>query len=207
MASPSLIEARKFFTQECVFIAGAADEGALPKAHWPEIAFWGRSNVGKSSLINALVNRRGLARTSSTPGRTQQINFFRLAERMMIVDLPGYGYAAASKEKVRAWGELTQHYIQNRRTLRRIILLVDSRHGLMTHDHAVMKFLDQSASSYQIVLTKSDQISAQDQEKKIGQIEASLGKHPAAVPGVLLTSASKGTGLEELQTNILSLIK
>ena len=147
---------RKLFARECGFVAGVADEAALPPGSLPEIAFVGRSNVGKSSLVNALTGRRMLARTSNTPGRTRQLNFFALDGRLMLVDLPGYGYAAASKSAIQGWTRLTQNYLRGRSSLRRVYLLIDSRHGLKPVDHDVMQMLDDAAVSYHVVLTKAD---------------------------------------------------
>src|SRR5438046_810925 len=156
---PELIEAgRLLFARDCRFIAGAAEADACPPETLPEIAFLGRSNVGKSSLVNALTGRRMLARTSNTPGRTRQINFFALDNRLMLVDLPGYGYAAASKSAVAAWTRLVQHYLRGRASLRRVCLLIDSRHGIKEPDRPVMQLCDTSGLSYQVVLTKIDKL-------------------------------------------------
>ncbi|MCY4065501.1 MAG: ribosome biogenesis GTP-binding protein YihA/YsxC, partial [Rhodospirillaceae bacterium] len=149
---------RLLFAQECSFVAGVVQVGGLPPDALPEVAFAGRSNVGKSSLINALTNRKALARTSNTPGRTQQINFFDLGGRLCLVDLPGYGYARASKDKVRRWNALIRDYLRGRASLRRVCLLIDARRGLTPGDREIMGLLDASAVSYQIVLTKSDKL-------------------------------------------------
>ena len=148
---------RRLFAGEVRFVAGVADEGGMPPAGLPEVAFAGRSNVGKSSLINALTGRKSLARTSQTPGHTRQLNFFALGERLMLVDLPGYGYAKASKEASASWRRLLHAYLRGRPTLRRVILLVDARHGLKASDDEMMKALDGAALGFQIVLTKADQ--------------------------------------------------
>src|SRR3954463_10375 len=149
---------RLLFAQECKFIWGAADQANLPEATLPEIAFAGRSNVGKSSLVNALTGRRTLARTSNTPGRTRQLNFFVLADSLMLVDLPGYGYAEASKSAKRGWPRWMQHYLRPRSSLRRVCLLLDSRHGLKEPDRALMTLCDAAGLSYQAVLTKIDKL-------------------------------------------------
>src|SRR5437667_9687326 len=156
---PELLETgRLLFARECRFIAGAADAAALPDESLPEVAFLGRSNVGKSSLVNALTGRRTLARTSQTPGRTRQINFFALDDRLMLVDLPGYAYAAAPKSMVQAWTGLVQHYLRGRASLRRVCLLIDSRHGIKEPDRPIMQLCDASGLSFQVVLTKVDKL-------------------------------------------------
>src|ERR1700757_5355915 len=157
MIDPDLAEAgRRLCAREARFIAGASEPSALPKEGLPEVAFAGRSNVGKSSLVNALTGRRMLARTSNTPGRTRQVNFFDLGGRLMLVDLPGYGYADASKAAIKGWTGLVRRYLQTRATLRQVCLLIDSRHGLKEADRPLMRMLDESGVSYQIVLTKTD---------------------------------------------------
>lgn len=194
--------ARKLFAQTCECVLAAAIPEQFPPINetaLPEVAFIGRSNVGKSSLINALTGRKALARASNTPGRTQQIVFFNLGNRLMLVDLPGYGHAEAPKEKVVQWNGLIRRYLQTRSNLRCVCLLVDSRHGLLAHDLEMMQQLDRAAVSYQIVLTKSDQLRAMDREPRRLQSEAMLSKHPAARPTVAITSAEKGTGIDDLR--------
>jgi GTP-binding protein len=188
------------------FITGAADPGGLPPPGVPEIAFAGRSNVGKSSLINALAGRRALARVSNTPGRTQQVNFFSVDEKMMVVDLPGYGYAEAPKDTVAGWTDLIKLYLKGRVTLRHVLLLIDGRHGVKPNDHEIMTLLDRAAVPYQIVLTKADKIGAAAAQKILAATEAALIKHPAARTHAMLTSAEKGTGIAELRELILTLV-
>ncbi|CAK0769072.1 putative GTP-binding protein EngB [Azospirillaceae bacterium] len=191
--------ARRFFSGPCDFLWGALTADQLPEATLPEIAFAGRSNVGKSSLVNALTGRRTLARTSNTPGRTQQINFFNLAGRLILVDLPGYGYAQQSKSVVEAWTGLIRLYLKGRVPLRRVCLLVDSRHGLKDLDIAIMKQLDNAAVSYQIVLTKVDKVKPAALESVRGAVGAALIRHAAAFPEVLVSSAETGQGISDLR--------
>lgn len=181
------------------FLTGAADPGGLPPPDLPEIAFAGRSNVGKSSLINAIAGRRQLARVSNTPGRTQQVNFFAVGERLTVVDLPGYGYAAAPKDTVAGWTELIRLYLKGRTTLRQVLLLIDSRHGVKANDQEIMELLDRAAVPYQAVLTKADKIGAAAAKRVQAETEAALVKHPAARPQALLTSAEKGEGIDALR--------
>jgi len=189
------------------FITGAADPGGLPPPGPPEIAFAGRSNVGKSSLINAVAGRRALARVSNTPGRTQQVNFFAIDDKMIVVDLPGYGYAEAPKDTVAGWTELIRMYLKGRQTLRHVLLLIDGRHGVKPNDHEIMTMLDRAAVPYQIILTKSDKVGAAQVEKIRVETEAALVKHPAARTHALVTSAEKGHGIAELRELILTLVK
>jgi GTP-binding protein len=196
---------RLLFAKECQFVAGAATLEMLPDLPLNEVAFSGRSNVGKSSLINALTNRNTLARTSNTPGRTQQINFFDLGGRLYLVDLPGHGYAKASKEKISAWTDLVNTYLKGRAKLRRVCLLVDSRHGLKITDHEVMDMLDVNAVNYQIILTKVDKTNQSDLKSVLKKIEQELAKRPAAHPEVFMTSSAKGIGIEELRAELASL--
>jgi GTP-binding protein len=180
----------------------------LPGSAGPEIGFAGRSNVGKSSLVNALVNQRGLARTSNTPGRTQELNFF-VAPRvaLTIIDMPGYGFAQAPKAKVEQWTRLVRDYLRGRPTLVRVFLLVDARHGLKAPDLAVMDLMDQAAVSYQVVLTKIDKIKAPELARTIAATGEELRKHSAAYPGLLATSARTGAGLAELRAQIAQLVR
>jgi GTP-binding protein len=187
------------------FMTGAADPGGLPPPGPPEIAFAGRSNVGKSSLINAIAGRRALARVSNTPGRTQQINFFAVGDALIVVDLPGYGYAAAPKETVAGWTDLIKLYLKGRVTLRQVILLIDSRHGVKPNDVEIMDMLDRAAVPYQIVLTKADKLGVGQAERVRVATEAALLKHPAARTAVMVTSAEKKTGIEDLRALIVGL--
>ncbi len=196
---------RLLFAQACDFIAGAADASALPQPRLPEVAFAGRSNVGKSSLINALTGRKALARVSHTPGRTQQINFFDLGQRLMLVDLPGYGYAAVGRKTVGTWSALIRAYLKQRPNLRRLCLLIDSRHGLKDSDRETMDGLDKAALSYQLVLTKADQVKAGTLENRRVEVVAEAARHGAAQPEIVVTSAFDGSGIPELRAALASL--
>jgi GTP-binding protein len=203
---PELIEAgRLLFARECRFVAGAAAAAGLPPESLPEVAFAGRSNVGKSSLVNALTGRRMLARTSNTPGRTRQLNFFDLDGRLMLVDLPGYGYAEASKSAIKAWTRLIQDYLRGRASLRRVYLLLDARHGLKEADLPVMRLCDAAGLSFQAVLTKADKLNAGDLAATAAAVAAALAKHGAAHPEIHLTSAEKGQGIAALRATLAAL--
>jgi len=202
---PDLVEVgRRFFSREARFVAGASTTAALPSDRLPEIAFAGRSNVGKSSLVNALTGRRTLARTSNTPGRTRQINFFSLDTRLMLVDLPGYGYAEASKIEVRRWSALLRSYLQTRAALRRVCLLIDSRHGIKEIDHPLMLMLDDAGVSYQIVLTKTDKLGANELALIAERTRAEMTARAAAHPELHLTSALKRQGIAALRATLAS---
>lgn len=196
---------RLLFARECNFVLGVAEPEQIPITSLPEIAFAGRSNVGKSSLINALTGHKNLARTSNTPGRTQEINFFNLGERLMIADLPGYGYAKVSKSRVKQWTGLVNTYLKGRAQLRRTCLLVDARHGLMGSDRQVMGMLDTAAVSYQIILTKADKASASGLEKLFADIAGEAPEHTAMHPSAVPTSSRKGHGIEQLRAELATL--
>ncbi len=196
--------ARRLFAQTCDFVAGAASIDQLPALELPEVAFAGRSNVGKSSLINALTGRKTLARISHTPGRTQQINFFSLGERLMLVDLPGYGYARASKSRIRDWTRLVEAYLQDRANLRRLYLLIDGRHGLNARDRDMVAMLDIAAVSYQLVLTKADKVKP-SAAAVAGDVGREFAGHGAAHPDIIVTSARAGTGIAELRCALAAL--
>jgi GTP-binding protein len=197
---------RILFAAPCEFIAGAASIESLPGIAGPEIAFAGRSNVGKSSLINALVGAKALARTSNTPGRTQELNYFLTDDaNLYLVDMPGYGFAKAPKAKVEAWTQLVRDYLRGRPTLVRVLLLIDSRHGVKANDDDIMRMLDEAAVIYQVVLTKSDKISESAMAHVRAAAEKALAAHPAAYPEVLMTSSAKGLGIAELRATIAGL--
>ncbi len=200
---------RKVFAGDWQFIWAAASIETLPPMAGVEVAFAGRSNVGKSSLINALTNRNGLARTSHTPGRTQELIFFEGPQQvgLRLVDMPGYGYAAAPKAKVAAWTTLIHKFLLGRATLARVYVLIDSRHGFKDVDIEILKTLDRSAVSYQIVLTKVDQVKATALAERISEISAVLTKHPAAFPDILATSSQTGAGMPELRAAMIRLLR
>lgn len=196
---------RKLFAGETEFLKGVVAMDGLPPADRLEVCFAGRSNVGKSSLINALTGRKGLARASNTPGRTQEINYFALADSLYLVDLPGYGYAEAPVAVVEKWQRLLKAYLSGRQTLRRAFVLVDMRHGIKPVDEEIMTRLDQSAVTFQVVMTKADKVKAAEQEKILNQVRATLSKHPAAFPEIVLTSSEKGEGIATLRALIATL--
>jgi GTP-binding protein len=196
---------RRLFAGEWRFVSAAGSLAALPPAGPVEIAFAGRSNVGKSSLINALTGRTSLARTSHTPGRTQELIFFA-GPRATLVDMPGYGYAEAAKHKVRAWTDLIHAYLRGRQSLARVYVLIDARHGLKDTDDGVLDTLGEAAVSHQIVLTKADQVKAGDLELRLVETEVGLRTRPAAFPSVLATSARTGAGLPELRAAVARLL-
>ncbi|MDQ3482142.1 MAG: ribosome biogenesis GTP-binding protein YihA/YsxC [Pseudomonadota bacterium] len=197
--------ARKLFAGPIKFLKSAPSLQFLPEATVPEIAFAGRSNVGKSSLLNALTNRKSLARTSNTPGRTQELNFFEVGEplQMRLVDMPGYGFAEAPRDMVKRWRFLINDYLRGRAVLKRALVLIDSRHGLKPVDREVMEMLDSAAVSYHLVLTKADKVKATALEAVIAETSAEAAKHPAAHPLMIVTSSETGLGLSELRTAIL----
>jgi len=197
--------ARWLFAQPCRFVAGAASEAALPPSPTPEVAFVGRSNVGKSSLVNALTGQKTLAKVSRTPGRTQQLNFFDLAGRLTLVDLPGYGYAKASKRSVEAWTALTQRFLRGRRGLERVMVLIDARHGLKESDRGVMRALDEAARPYQLVLTKGDLVKAAARPALLQAVTSTAAGFRAAHPDILFTSAETGEGIEALRLALAAL--
>jgi GTP-binding protein len=206
-SSEEIETARKLFAREWRFVAGAGSVESLPPMQGIEVAFAGRSNVGKSSLVNALTSRKSLARVSDTPGRTQEINFFEGGGNLVLADLPGYGYARAPRAKVKAWTGLVAAYLAGRANLARVYVLIDSRHGLKDVDGEVFDVLDKSAVSYAIVLTKSDELSAPAIEEITRATAAGIARRAAAFPVVLPSSARTGAGLPELRAAILRVVK
>lgn len=197
---------RLMFAGETDFLKGVVAMSGLPPSDRIEVCFAGRSNVGKSSLINALTGRKGLARASNTPGRTQEINFFTVGAEHYLVDLPGYGYANAPLAVVEKWQKLLKQYLSGRQNLRRAFVLIDARHGIKTVDEEIMSLLDSSAVTFQCVLTKTDKVKAADREGVLKQVRERLAKHPAAFPEIILTSSEKGDGIPTLRTTIATLI-
>ncbi len=196
---------RKLFSRPCTFVMGAVAISTMPGTELPEICFAGRSNVGKSSLINAMTGQKGLARTSDTPGRTQELNFFRIDDRLSICDLPGYGYARAPKDRVKKWTSLVKSYLRGRPNLRRVLLLIDSRHGIKDSDREIMAMLDDAAVNYQVVLTKTDKPKAAELDALVEKTTAELKTHVAAHPVLMLTSSEKNRGIAELQAELAQL--
>lgn len=199
-------QGRKLFAGPCDFIWAAASPKDLPPSGPAEFAFAGRSNVGKSSLINALTGRKTLARVSHTPGRTQQLNFFALGERTRLVDMPGYGYAAVSKTKISSWDGLMKDYLRGRAKLLRVYVLIDGRRGVMKVDEEMLDMLDAAAVSYALVLTKKDEVKKGDVDRIIADAQAKIAKRPAAYPHVLFTSGHTGEGVPDLRAAIAQLL-
>ncbi|CAM3368464.1 ribosome biogenesis GTP-binding protein YihA/YsxC [Paracoccus nototheniae] len=197
--------ARLLFAGPVDFVKGVVHMDGLPPPNRPEVCFAGRSNVGKSSLINALTGRKGIARASNTPGRTQEINYFALGEQAYLVDLPGYGYAKAPLAIVAKWQALLKSYLAGRQTLRRAFCLIDSRHGVKDVDHEIMTLLDRSAVPFQVVMTKTDKLGPNALPPVLDQVREALQKHPAAYPELVVTSSEKGLGIATLRTIIAGL--
>jgi GTP-binding protein len=216
--SPAMTEMEKFtrneietgrllFTGDWQFVAAAGSQSSLPRMRGTEIALAGRSNVGKSSLINALTGRKSLARTSNTPGRTKELIFFTGGANLTLVDMPGYGYAAVSKSRVAAWTDLIHAYLRGRSNLARVYVLVDARHGLKDTDDGVLEALGRAAVSHEIVLTKCDAVKPRELEERVAATRAALAKRPAAFPDVLATSSHDGAGIPELRAAIARLLR
>lgn len=196
---------RLLFAGPVTFVKGVVAMSGLPPADRLEVCFAGRSNVGKSSLINALTGRKTLARASNTPGRTQEINYFALGEDRYMTDLPGYGYAEAPKAIVAKWQALLKQYLAGRQTLRRAFVLIDTRHGIKAVDEEILALLDRAAVTFQVVMTKSDKVGAAVRAENLEQVKGALAKHPAAYPEIVMTSSEKGDGLETLRAIIATL--
>lgn len=206
-ASPEAREdGRLLFAGSSEFLKGVVAMSGLPEADRIEVCFAGRSNVGKSSLINAVTGRKGLARASNTPGRTQEINFFSVGAEHYLVDLPGYGFANAPLDVVKKWQALLKQYLSGRQSLRRAFVLIDARHGVKPVDEDIMSLLDSSAVTFQVVLTKSDKVKAKDRDQMLEQVRSKLQNHPAAFPELILTSSEKGDGIADLRAVISHLI-
>lgn len=205
-SAEALQKAVALFNEPVNFVLSVANLSQLPLSELDEIAFAGRSNVGKSSIINALFNQKKLAKTSNTPGRTQQLNYFNLNNKLHLVDLPGYGYAEAPEKLVKQWQSLIFDFLRGRVNLKRVFLLVDSRHGLKKVDKEVMEMLDKAAVTYQIILTKSDKVSEKELQKQIRLLDEEIKKHAAAYPEVIATSSEKNNGIDFLRAEICGLI-
>lgn len=203
----ALERGKRLFHSPCTFVQGVTRVSDLPAEGPAEIAFAGRSNVGKSSLLNALTGRKALARISNTPGRTRELNYFALGDRLYIVDMPGHGYARASKSLIKGWTTLIHDYLKGRAALSRVFLLIDSRHGLKASDRDILTLMDDAAISYQAVLTKTDKLKGGELDKKASETAAALAQHPAAYPGLIATSARTGEGIAELRAAIAELIE
>ena len=205
-ATPDALEAgRRLFAAETGFLKGVVSMDGLPPADRLEVCFAGRSNVGKSTLINALTGRKALARASNTPGRTQEINFFTLGDSHYLVDLPGYGFANAPVDVVEKWQRLLKAYLAGRATLRRAFVLIDARHGIKPVDEEILGLLDTSAVTFQAVLTKADKVKAKDLDRVLANVRDGLSRHPAAFPEIVLTSSEKGVGIDTLRAIIATL--
>ena len=197
---------RKMFAGETEFLKGVVAMDGLPPDDRMEVCFAGRSNVGKSTLINALTGRKGLARASNTPGRTQEINYFTVGDSHYLVDLPGYGFANAPLPVVEKWQRLLKKYLSGRQSLRRAFVLIDARHGVKAVDEEILALLDSAAVTFQCILTKADKVKPKDRERVLEQVRGALSKHPAAFPEILLTSSEKGDGIETLRSLIANLV-
>ena len=204
--APSAEKGRMLFAGETTFVKGVVAMDGLPPPDRMEVCFAGRSNVGKSTLINALTGMKALARASNTPGRTQEINFFTAGEEHYLVDLPGYGYANAPLLVVEKWQRLLKQYLSGRQTLRRAFVLIDARHGVKKVDNEIMSLLDSSAVTFQVVLTKADKVKEAEREKILTQVKDALSKHPAAYPEIVVTSSEKGWGIPTLRAIIATLV-
>lgn len=203
---PEAVEAgRRLFAGPCDFMLGVVSMDALPEEGPPEVAFAGRSNVGKSSLLNALAGRKNLARASAEPGRTRELNFFDLGGALRLVDLPGYGYARAARRDVERWSRLVRDYLRGRPALRRACLLIDARHGLKPADREVMDLLDQAAVNYQIILTKTDKVKPDARARLLRETAAAIARRPAAHPVIRASSARTGEGIEALRADLWAL--
>ena len=204
--APSAEKGRMLFAGETTFVKGVVAMDGLPPPDRMEVCFAGRSNVGKSTLINALTGMKALARASNTPGRTQEINFFTAGEEHYLVDLPGYGYANAPLPVVEKWQRLLKQYLSGSQTLRRAFVLIDARHGVKKVDNEIMSLLDSSAVTFQVVLTKADKVKEAEREKILTQVKDALSKHPAAYPEIVVTSSEKGWGIPTLRAIIATLV-